>query len=195
MKRMTTILTAVLAAAVLTGCMSPKGDSIGKQKAYAKKMAKDGLAMIYERNPELPKKIANAAGYGVYKNLGIHWFVPSTESGWGIVHNNLTGKDTYMKLFSIGLGFGLGFRDFRGILVFDTQESIKDFINSGWGGNAQANAAFKFGDTGGSAAAAGEVMPGVTLYKVTVNGIVLQATFQGSKTWRNTKLSPVPKKK
>ena len=38
MKHIITILTAVLSAAVLTGCMSPKGDSIGKQKAYAKDM-------------------------------------------------------------------------------------------------------------------------------------------------------------
>lgn len=195
MKHMTTILAAVLSAAVLTGCMSPKGDSIGKQKAYAKDMAQEGLTMIYERNPGLQAEIAKAAGYGVYKNLGIHWFVPSTESGWGIIHNNITGEDTYMKLFSIGLGFGLGFRDFRAILVFDTQESIKDFTNSGWSGDAQANAAFKFGDTGGSAAAAGQVLPGVKMYKVTVNGVVLQATFQGSKTWKNDKLSPTPKKK
>jgi hypothetical protein len=38
-------------------------------------------------------------------------------------------------------------------------------------------------------------MPGVKMYKVTVNGVVLQATFQGSKTWKNDKLSPTPKKK
>ena len=194
MKHVTTILAAVLAATVLTGCMSPKGDSIGKQKAYAAKMSVKGLDMIYERNPGLKNEIKKAAGYGVYKNLGIHWFVPSTESGWGVVHNNLTGKDTYMKLFGIGLGFGFGFRDFRGILVFNTQKSIKDFINSGWGAHGQANAAFKFGDTGGSAAAAAEVMPGVKLYKVTVNGVVLQATFQGSKTWGNDYLNEKKKK-
>ena len=189
MKHMSTLFVVVLSAVLLTGCLSPKGDSIGKQKASVAKMSTAGLELIYERNPGLKKEISRAAGYGVYKNLGIHWFVPSTESGWGVVHNNLTGKNTYMKLFGIGLGFGLGFRDFRGILVFKNQKSIKDFINSGWGAHGQANAAAKLGEAGGSAAAAAEVMPGVKLYKVTVNGLVLQATFQGSKTWKNDYLN------
>jgi len=189
MKHMSTLFAAVSIAVLSTGCLSPSGDTIKAQKLTANKMSIKGLDMIYERNPGLKSELQKAAGYGVYKNLGIHWFVPSTESGWGIVHNNLTGEDTYMKLFGIGLGLGLGFRDFRGILVFDNQESIKDFIHSGWGGHGQANAAAKFGDTGGSAAAAAEVMPGVKLYKVTVNGLVLQATFQGSKTWKNDELN------
>jgi lipid-binding SYLF domain-containing protein len=189
MKHMSTIFAAVLTAVLLTGCLSPSGDTIQEQKTTASKMSVKGLDMIYERNPGLRNEIRKAAGYGVYKNIGIQWFVPSTESGWGIVHNNLTGKDTYMKLFGIGLGLGIGFRDFRGILVFDNQKSIKDFIDSGWGAHGQANAAFKFGETGGSAASAAEVMSGVKLYKVTVNGIVLQATFQGTKTWKNDKMN------
>jgi len=189
MRHMTTLFAAVLSAVLLTGCLSPDGDSIGKQKANVAKMSVAGLDMIYERNPGLKRELTRAAGYGVYKNLGIHWFVPSTESGWGFIHNNLTGKDTYMKLFSIGLGLGLGFRDFRSILVFKTQESIKEFVNSGWSGHGQVNAAAKFGSAGGSAAAAAEVMTGVKLYKVTVNGLVLQATFQGSKTWKNNYLN------
>ena len=189
MKHMTTILVAVLAATVLTGCLSPKGDSIGKQKANAGKMSVKGLDMFYKENPTLKTKIAKAAGYGVYKNIGVQIFVPSTESGWGIVHNNLTGKDTYMKFFSIGLGLGLGVRDFRGILVFDNQENIKDFINSGWGFSGQANAVFKSGETGGGVSAAHEVMPGVTLYKINVNGFALQATLQGAKNWENDYLN------
>jgi len=189
MRHMSTVFVAVFAAVLLTGCFSPSGDNLAQQKAIAHKMSRKGLTMIYKHNPELRNEIRKAAGYGVYDNLGIHWFVPSTESGWGIVHNNLTGKDTYMKLFSIGLGLGLGIRDFRGILVFENQEDIKSFLHSGWGGNGQANAAFKFGDTGGSAAAAAEVMPGIKLYKVTVKGVVLQATFQGSKTWKNADMN------
>ena len=189
MKKFSVLLAAFAVAAVLTGCMSPSGSTVPEQKANAHKMSKDALQMIYKKNPGLESTLKKAAGYGVYKNFGVQWVLPSTETGWGYVHNNKTGEDTYMKLFSIGLGFGLGFRDFRGILVFDTQESIKDFINSGWGAHGQANAAFIFGDTGGSAAAAAEVMPGVTLYKVTVNGVVLQATFQGSKTWQNDNMN------
>ena len=189
MRRISVLFASFVVAAVLTGCMSPSGSTVAEQKANAHKMSKEALKMIYKRNPGLENKLTKAAGYGVYKNFGVHWFVPSTESGWGVVHNNRTGEDIYMKVFSIGLGLGFGFRDFRGILVFDDPQSIKDFVNSGWGGHGQANAAFKFGETGGSAAAAAEVMPGVNLYKVTVNGVVLQATFQGTKTWQNDTLN------
>lgn len=189
MKPGSVIVIVLLSALILTGCMSPGGKTAADQRYEARKMAADGLNMLYEKTPDLKEEIVAAAGYGVYKNLGVQVFIPSTESGWGVIHNNRTGKDTYMKLLSIGLGLGFGVRDFRAVLVFDSQQSIADFINSGWGGNGQANAAFRFGDVGDSAAAAAELMPGVKLYKFTVNGVVLQATFQGSKTWQNDKLN------
>ncbi|MFA6717353.1 MAG: hypothetical protein WC082_11625 [Victivallales bacterium] len=189
MKHILLVVAALLSALVLTGCLSPGGDTISEQKYNAHTMSTQGLDMLYVKNPDLKEKIVSAAGYGVYKDLGIHLFILSTESGWGVIHNNRTGKDTYMKLYSIGLGPGLGVRDFRAVVLFDNQQSINDFINSGWAGNWQANAAFQFGDVGDSAAVAAEIMPGVRLYKYTVNGVVLQATFQGTKTWQNDKLN------
>jgi lipid-binding SYLF domain-containing protein len=189
MKRVLSLFAGALAIAALSGCLSPKGETIDDKKATAQKMRDDTMEAFFIKKPELKQKVANAAGYAVFKNMGIQIFIPSTESGWGYVYNNATGEKTYMKLFSLGAGFGIGIRDFRALYVFSGQDNIKYFIDSGWGINAQANAALVLGDAGGGAAAAGEVLPGISIYKFTENGIVLQATLQGSKIWGNDTLN------
>jgi lipid-binding SYLF domain-containing protein len=189
MKRVLSLFAGVLTVAALSGCLSPGGDTMVEKKATAQKMRDDGMDEFYAKRPELKEKISKAAGYAVFKNLGIQIFIPSTESGWGIVYNNATGEKTYMKLFSLGAGFGIGVRDFRALYVFSSQDNIKYFVDSGWGLNAQANAALVLGDAGGGAAVAGEVVPGISIYKFTENGIVLQATLQGSKIWKNDTLN------
>lgn len=47
--------------------------------------------------------------------------------GRGVAHNNKTGKNTYMKMVSGGVGFGLGVKDFRAIFVFETKEAFDFF--------------------------------------------------------------------
>ena len=158
---------------------------MAEKKAAMQKMSDDSLPIFYARYPALKEKIGNAAGYAIFKDFGVDIFVPSTESGWGMVYNKATGEKTYMKMFSLGVGLGMGIRDFRALFVFKSQDNITQFINSGWGLGVQANAVFRFGDVGDGASAAAEVSPGVTLYKITRNGIALHATVQGNKMWGN----------
>jgi lipid-binding SYLF domain-containing protein len=61
-----------------------------------------------------------------------------------------------MKMFSAGVGLGIGIKDFRGIFVFDNQSAFNQFINQGWEANGQADAAGKLGEKGDSAEAAVE---------------------------------------
>ncbi|MFA7230659.1 MAG: hypothetical protein WC071_05265, partial [Victivallaceae bacterium] len=125
------------------------------------------------------------AGYAIFKDFGVDIFLPSTESGWGVVNNRATGEKTYMKMFSLGIGIGLGVRDFRALFVFNSQDNIARFIDSGWGLGVQANAVLKLGDVGDGISGSAEVSPGVTLYKITNNGLALHATIQGTKIWGN----------
>lgn len=189
MKRVLSLFAGVLTVAALSGCLSPSGDTMVEKKATAQKMRDDSMDEFFTKTPELKQKIEKAAGYAVFKDLGIQIFLPSTESGWGIVYNNATGEKTYMKMFSLGCGFGLGVRDFRAVFVFAEQHNIKKFIESGWGFGGQANAVLRLGEVGGGVAAAGEVVPGITLYKLTENGVALQATIQGTKIWANDTLN------
>lgn len=160
-----------------------------EDRAEIQKMRKETLARLYQVHPAAQSAIKGAAGYAVFSNVGINLILLSAAGGSGVAHDNGSGKETYMKMVSGGVGFGLGVKDFRGIFVFSTKEKLDQFVNSGWEASAQADAAAKAGDKGGAAAGAITVAPGVTLYQLTENGLALQATIQGTKYFKSDTLN------
>ncbi|WP_300361474.1 hypothetical protein [Hydrogenimonas sp.] len=164
-------------------------DEIQKARQEIKKMSHETLQMLYRYAPEARSQLKNAYGYATFSNVGINIFLVSTENGSGLAHDNKTGKDIYMKMFSGGVGVGLGVKDFRIVFIFDNKRVFDDFVNSGWEANAQADAAAKAEDKGDAASVAITVAPGVHLYKLTKNGLALQATIQGTKYWKDDELN------
>ena len=65
--------------------------------------------------------------------------------------------------------------------MFETDDALAKFINSGWDASAQADAAAKAGSSGGAYSGAATVAPGVWVYQITKNGLALQVTLQGTK--------------
>jgi lipid-binding SYLF domain-containing protein len=72
-----------------------------------------------------------------------------------------------MKMFSAGAGLGIGVKDYRVIFVFENDEARTHFINSGWSGETQADAAAKTGTSGAAYSGAASVAPGVWVYQIT----------------------------
>lgn len=169
--------------------MSPKGDTVAEKRRTVLKMRSDTLAKLYKIHPFARTQIRKAAGYGVFSNVGINLFLVSTASGWGVVRDCNGGKDTYMKMYSAGIGPGLGVKDFRGVFVFTSRAALRNFIDDGWDASAQADAVAKSDDKGGAWAGAVDVAPGIKLYQITQHGLALQATIQGTKFWRDDDLS------
>ena len=182
-----TALLAVLM--VVGGCMSPNGDTTQGKRNAVHQMRSETLAELYKMEPYARTRIRQAIGYAVFSNVGVNviWF--SAGVGYGIVENNRTGKKTYMKMASAGLGLGLGVKDFRGIFVFTSEGALRQFVESGWDASAQADAAAKAGKKGGAWAGAVDVAPGIKLYQITKNGLALQATIQGTKYWKDGELN------
>jgi len=164
-------------------------DEIQKARQEIQKMSRETLQMLYKYAPEARNQIKNAYGYATFSNVGVNLFLLSTENGSGLAHDNKTGKDIYMKMFSGGVGVGLGVKDFRIVFVFDNKKAFYNFVNSGWEADAQADAAAKSDKKGAAASAAVTVAPGVHLYKLTKNGLALQATIQGTKYWKDDELN------
>ncbi|WP_201351834.1 hypothetical protein [Hydrogenimonas urashimensis] len=164
-------------------------EEIQKARQEIRKMSRETLQMLYRYVPQARSQVKNAYGYATFSNIGINLFLLSTENGSGLAHNNKTGKDIFMKMFSGGVGVGLGVKDFRIVFIFDNKEVFDNFVNSGWEANAQADAAAKAKEKGGAASAAVTVAPGLHLYKITKNGLALQATIQGTKYWKDDELN------
>lgn len=160
-----------------------------KERKELQQAREYALEDLYAEKPSARQEIAESKGYAVFSSLGINVLLISTENGGGILRDNSTGEDTYMRMFSAGGGIGLGVKDFSVIFVFHTEKAMEEFRDSGWDFSGQADAAAKTGSDGDAADTAGTVMPGTTIYQLTKSGLALQATLQGTKFWNDDKLN------
>jgi len=178
----TRILISLVAFTLLTGFSLFRGDSDPEQERKdILQMSSQVLDKLYEEAPHAKKNIENASGYAVFSNLGINLLVLSTGNGYGVAHDNKSKKDTYMKMYSAGVGLGYGVKDFRAVFIFETDAALENFITSGWQATAQTDAAAVASDKGDAVDFEIELAPGVKLYQMTENGLALQATLQGTK--------------
>jgi lipid-binding SYLF domain-containing protein len=159
------------------------------ERAEIQQMRADTLAKLYAVQPSSRTRIRQAAGYGVFSNVGVNVVLLSAGGGSGVVRDNASGRDTYMNMASGGLGLGLGVKDFRGVFVFTDRKALNWFVEEGLDLSGQADAAAKAGDKGGAWAGAVDVAPGVKLYQMTEHGLALQATIQGTKYWKDSELN------
>jgi lipid-binding SYLF domain-containing protein len=151
-------------------------------------MKNEVLSDLYELKPDVKAQISSAPGYAVFSNANVNLIFASFGGGYGVAQDNKTGKYTYMKMGEVGVGLGLGVKDFRAVFVFHTDESMKNFVEKGWAFGAQADAAAKVSDKG--AAASGEVtIDNITIYQMTESGLALQATIKGTKYWKDDALN------
>lgn len=177
------ILTIVLAL-LLSAC-SATGLGRGtpeEQRQGIQNMRQDVLTELYQIKPDTQAQLANAAGHAVFSNANINVIFASFGGGFGVVHDNGSNQDTYMRMGEVGIGIGAGVKDFRAVFVFHDTEALRRFLDVGISVGGQADAAAKAGDLG--AAAAGEaVLDNVSIYQLTQSGLALQATIKGTYYW------------
>lgn len=187
-----TLFRWLLLAALLTPATALHARSSTEQRrAEIRAMRDEVLTELYRLNPRAKERIRRAAGYAVFSNVGINLVFASFAGGRGIVVEDGTFSDTetFMKMGSAGIGLGLGVKDFRAVFVFETRESLRNFITKGWDFSGQADAAAKSDKKGDALGASESFIPEVSVYQITKNGIALQATLQGTKFWRDKDLN------
>jgi len=172
----------------LTGCATTSHKSPAENRQNVLAMKNQVLTELYRSKPDVRAQIASAPGYAVFSNANVFLLLASFGGGHGVVVNNQSGKQTYMKMGAVGVGFGLGVKDFRIVMVFHKAATMKRFIDSGWDFGAQADAAAKASDKGG--AVGGEItVDDISIYQLTETGLALQLTIQGTKYWRDDSLN------
>ena len=183
------IIASGLAVILLAGGLASAGDSPDEKREKTRKMAAETLQDLYKLEPTAQAAVEKAAGYAVFNNMGTNLLLLSTARGAGIAVNSQTKQETFMKMISAGAGLGLGVKDYRVVFVFADEKALSQFINSGWSGSAQSDAAAKVGEKGAAYSGAVEVAPGVYVYQITKNGVALQLTLQGTKYYKDDDLN------
>ena len=183
------LIAALVIGIFICGCGPGRGFTVSERKQIIRTMEDETLQRLYREEPEARGKIAKAAGYGVFSSGNVNFFLISGGGGYGVVVNNSTGKRTYMKMASGGVGPGLGVKDCRQVLIFNSKDALYKFMYSGWEFGAHADAAAKAGPSGGELSGQGALGAGIEAYSMTESGLALQATIAGTKYWQNAALN------
>ncbi len=186
MNRRMMVFTMALALAVPCAAL---GASKAEEQAEVRKAGEAALAAVYSAQPSARKAVASAAGYAAFSNFGMKILVAGGGSGKGIAVNNKTKAVTYMKMAELQAGLGMGVKKFQVVWVFETEQALNNFVNSGWEFGAQATAAAKSDDKGGAYQGAVAVSPGVWLYQLTDKGLALELTAKGTKYYKDSDLN------
>ncbi len=191
------IRTTLLFVAVLLPLSAGAGlfnkDSDEDKRAEIQEIREKTLARLYKEKPETEEMIAKAEGYAVFSNTGINLLLVSTANGKGLAHDNKSGKDIYMNMFSAGGGLGAGIKKFSAVFVFHDRSAFEQFVDTGWNFTGQADAAAttdaeEEAEAGALETAVG-LSEGVSVYQLTDKGLALQVTLQGTKYWKNDDLN------
>lgn len=186
MKRRTIVLS-ITAAATAPGIVLAA--SKDEERAEVRKAAQEALAAVYKVQPSARKAVESAAGYAAFSNFGLKILLAGSGTGKGVAVNNKTKATTYMQMAELQAGLGFGVKKFQLVWVFDNEQALAKFINSGWEIGAQATASAKAGDKGASYQGAVAVSPGVWLYQVSGDSLAVELTAKGTKYYKDGDLN------
>jgi lipid-binding SYLF domain-containing protein len=183
------VIACILTVALLSGVAYGAEDDNEKKREKSRKMATQTLQDLYKLQPTAKAAIRSSAGYAVFNNMGTNLLLLSTARGAGIAVVSKSKQEIFMKMLSAGAGLGVGVKDYRVIFIFEKDKALTQFLDSGWSGSGQADAAAKAGKSGGAYSGAAEIAPGVWVYQITKNGLALQLTLQGTKYYKDGDLN------
>jgi len=181
------VLTFPFSAAAAEQSGADKADK-ETVRSELRQMRKDTLEALYKEDPKARVAIRGSAGYAVFASAGAHVLFLGGSGGRGILRENLTGKDTFMRMSAVRAGLGIGFEDVRTILVFKKRDTLKKFLEDGWtfGGETAAVA-----ESEGQGAGKRDIEPveGIVLYQLTKTGAMARGTVAGTKYWPDKELN------
>ena len=180
----------LLALLILTSCtISGLNNGTPEERRQSiQSMREEVLAELYAIKPDTRAQLNNSAGFAVFSNANINLIFASFSGGIGVIHDNNSGADTFMRMGEIGVGIGAGVKDFRAVFVFHDVDTLERFLDVGIAVGGQADAAAKAGDLG--IAVGGEaVIDNISVYQLTQSGLALQAIVKGTYYWKDADLN------
>ncbi len=180
---------AMVATLILPATPASAEEDWESLKQDSKKMkinqtADEALQQLFSERPKSKDLFDKAYGYAVFDNLKLAWGF-SGGGGNGVAVNKKTGKPTYMKMGTVGVGIGLGVNKYQVVFLFQDDQTFNTFVEKGWQADAGATAA-----AGKHAVEAKtDFVNGMALYQLTEKGLMANADIAGTKYWKNKKLN------
>jgi lipid-binding SYLF domain-containing protein len=152
-------------------------------------MANETMDRFYRANPGARDQVTAAAGFAVFSDTGFKLGIMGGAKGAGMAVDNIIGLETFMKMFELQPGLGIGAEKFWLLFVFDTPYALIKFSNSGWEFGANAMAAAKSSEKGGALAGAATLAEGVHILQLTEKGLIVGVSLTGAKFYPDKDLN------
>jgi lipid-binding SYLF domain-containing protein len=192
-KPLASIASLLIPIALLAGCSStgsaPATSAGGESKMSAADAAKERDALrklrdqtlddFYATKSEIKAEVTKAVGYAVFDASQVNIVLFVGGLGAGVLVENGTGKETFMKMTRAGTGPGVGYKSFRQLMVFKDRSLFDNFRTLGADMGASADATMKIGGQGVAVAPNVSFNPLLSIYQITDRGALLQANWGG----------------
>jgi len=182
----------VLLAVLLSGCATGSSNSenavqptlsaaeVPKVKGEILALRDKTLDELFAQKPETRDEVRKAVGYAVFDSSQINVVLFVGARGKGVLVDNATQTNTFMLATRAGTGPGVGYKDFRQVMVFKNKEVFDQFRKVGADIAASADATMKLRTTGSSADMSMSFNPYISTYQFTDSGVLLQANWGGA---------------
>ena len=191
MKKWLTLLMAALMVCMLTATAfaATSQEKIDKERAQIESLQVKALQNLYAKVPSAENVIKNCYAYATLSNTGIKIGLFGDAHGRGLAVNNVTGEKVYMRMKEMGLGIGIGVKEYDLIFVIGTEKAWNAFISGDIKFASSAEASASDGKAGGAIEGASIAANGVWVYQMTKKGLALDASIKGTKIYADKKLN------
>lgn len=195
-KMITLLVSALVLCLTISTAFAADADKAAKEQAKIEKekteinqLSAKALINLYEKVPAAKRIVPSSYAYATLSNTGMKLGIIGDAHGRGLAVNNVTGEKVYMRMNEMGIGIGLGVKEYDLIFVISTEEAWKSFISGDikFAGSAEASA--KDGINGDGVEGASIAAKGVWVYQMTKKGLTLDASIKGTKIYPYKKLN------
>ena len=167
----------------------PSQQQVEQTRQQIRQVSADALETLGQVNPAARRAIERAPGYAVFSSFGVKILVAGGTTGRGVVVNQRSRAETFMKMVQAQAGLGFGVEQDRLIFVFTEEQALRNFIDQGWEFGGQAKLSVMAEGDGGMMSGAASVAPGVYLYQLTETGLAATITVSGTKFFADSDLT------
>lgn len=119
-----------LLLALLQACTSIPIEQRTELREKIDRDAAETVTLLGEKDPAFKQKLENAAGYFTCRVSSATVAVAGAGKGLGVLVDQQSGERVYMNVKQLGLGAGLGVREFQALILAEDKAALDD-IRSG----------------------------------------------------------------
>jgi lipid-binding SYLF domain-containing protein len=182
MNRLVSLATAALALLATAALAADNPAKLEERRQEILKMRDATLERLYREQPETKDVLGKGAGYAVFDATGVNVVLYVGGRGSGVLVDKSMEKPVYMSMVRAGTGPGLGYKEFKQVIVFKSKKAMELFQTTG----VDVGTSFDFGNV---LKKGQSFHPDFALYTITDKGFTVQANWGGTKYFKDGELN------